>query len=120
LRRNRACGRSVQRWEWRQRAVRLCPPAASACVGDFDRTDDANEHEPDARFLSAERDAGYGWVIDRLRGERMVWHNGALPGAHAMNAFFPRSNMEIVVLTNVVSAKPEEIAKEVRAIVARP
>jgi len=65
-------------------------------------------------------DYGYGWVIDRERGEPMIWHNGAIPGAHAMNAFFPRSNMEIVVLTNIISAKPEDIAKEVRAIVARP
>ena len=58
-------------------------------------------------------DYGYGWVIEQVRGQRMIWHNGEIPGAHAMNAFFPRSNMEVVVITNLDAAKPEEIAKNV-------
>jgi D-alanyl-D-alanine carboxypeptidase len=61
----------------------------------------------------------YGWVSDRVQGDSMIWHNGELPGAHAMNAFFPRLNLEIVVLSNSSDANVEDIAKSVYAIVRR-
>ena len=62
---------------------------------------------------AVKEDYAYGWVVERVRGEPMIWHNGEIPGAHAMNAFFPRSNMEIVVLTNLGTAKPEAVAREI-------
>jgi CubicO group peptidase (beta-lactamase class C family) len=64
-------------------------------------------------------DYGYGWVVETVHGEPMIWHNGEIPGAHAMNAYFPRSNMEVVVLTNLGTAKPEEIAKDVAVALRR-
>jgi CubicO group peptidase (beta-lactamase class C family) len=64
-------------------------------------------------------DYGYGWVVERVQGDSMIWHNGELPGAHAMNAFFPRSNMEIIVLTNLPEADPEGLAKRVYAVLRR-
>jgi len=60
-------------------------------------------------------DYGYGWVISTVRGDSMIWHNGGLPGAHAMNAYFPKSNLEIVILTNLFDANPEGLAKEIYA-----
>lgn len=63
--------------------------------------------------LKESSDYGFGWVVDRVSGEPMIWHNGALPGAHAMNAVFPRSGLTIVILTNILTARPEEIAEDV-------
>jgi D-alanyl-D-alanine carboxypeptidase len=59
------------------------------------------------------KDYAMGWAVDRVDGARMIWHNGGLPGAHAMNAVFPQSGYEIVVLTNLFSATPEDIAKQI-------
>jgi hypothetical protein len=36
-----------------------------------------------------------------------------------MNGYFPRLNMEIVVLTNLGTAKPEQIAKDVAVALRR-
>jgi CubicO group peptidase (beta-lactamase class C family) len=64
-------------------------------------------------------DYGYGWVVENLRGERMVWHNGEVPGVHAMNSYFPRSDLAIVVLTNLGGSHPEDLAKQIKVIVSR-
>jgi CubicO group peptidase (beta-lactamase class C family) len=59
----------------------------------------------------------FGWVQARAEGRRMIWHNGGLPGARTMNATFPRDGLEIVVLTNMTDARPEDIALQIaRAI----
>ncbi len=52
----------------------------------------------------------FGWVQARAEGRQLIWHNGGLPGARAMNAFFPADRLEIVVLTNATQADPEDIA----------
>jgi CubicO group peptidase (beta-lactamase class C family) len=64
-------------------------------------------------------DYGYGWVVEPGRGERMIWHNGEIPGVHAMNAYFPGSDLAIVVLTNLGGSKPEDLAKQIKAVVSR-
>lgn len=48
----------------------------------------------------------------------MVWHNGGLPGVYAMNAVFPQSGWQIVVLTNAYTANAEGIAKELIGILS--
>lgn len=55
----------------------------------------------------------FGWVQARAEGRRMIWHNGGLPGARAMNATFPRDGLEIVVLTNATEADPERVALQI-------
>ena len=55
----------------------------------------------------------FGWVDARAEGRKMLWHNGGLPGARAMNATFPRDALEIVVLTNATDAAPEETALKI-------
>lgn len=55
----------------------------------------------------------FGWVQARAEGRQMIWHNGGLPGARAMNATFPRDGLEIVVLTNMTDADPESTALQI-------
>jgi hypothetical protein len=43
-------------------------------------------------------------------GRELIWHNGGLIGARAMNLVFPDDGLEIVVLTNATTADPEGIA----------
>ncbi len=53
---------------------------------------------------------GFGWVVGRDEGRRIVWHNGGIIGARAMNAVFPDDGLEIVILTNMTTADPEAIS----------
>lgn len=57
-----------------------------------------------------------GWVQARAEGRQMIWHNGGLPGARAMNATFPRSDLDIIVLTNASDAQPEDIALKIARV----
>jgi CubicO group peptidase (beta-lactamase class C family) len=59
----------------------------------------------------------FGWVQARAEGRQMVWHNGGLPGARAMNATFPHDGLAIVVLTNVTDAQPEDIALKIARVI---
>lgn len=59
----------------------------------------------------------FGWVQARTEGRRMIWHNGGLPGARAMNATFPSGDLDIVVLTNASDAQPEDIALQIARII---
>ena len=53
---------------------------------------------------------GFGWVTGHDEGRRIVWHNGGLIGARAMNAVFPDDGLEIVILSNATTADPEAIS----------
>jgi CubicO group peptidase (beta-lactamase class C family) len=59
----------------------------------------------------------FGWVQARAEGRQMIWHNGGLPGARAMNATFPHDGLSIVVLTNVTDASPEETALKIARVI---
>lgn len=59
----------------------------------------------------------FGWVQARAEGRQMIWHNGGLPGARAMNATFPRTGIDIVVLTNATVASPEETALKIARVI---
>ncbi len=43
----------------------------------------------------------FGWLIDRLRGHRYMYHPGLLQGYHASNAYLPDDDIAVVVLSNV-------------------
>ncbi len=74
-----------------------------------------SSHAVKVMATAVKSDYGYGWVVDTVHGDSRVWHNGGLPGAHAMNAYFPKSSLEIVILTNLLDANPEGLAKEIYA-----
>ncbi len=59
----------------------------------------------------------FGWVQARAEGRAMIWHNGGLPGARAMNATFPHDRLEIIVLTNATDAAPEETALKIARVI---
>jgi CubicO group peptidase (beta-lactamase class C family) len=44
---------------------------------------------------------GFGWLIDKLRGHRYMYHPGLLQGYHASNAYLPDDDIAVVVLSNV-------------------
>lgn len=58
----------------------------------------------------------FGWVIGRGNGRTVIWHNGGVLGGRAMNATFPHSGLEVIVLTNVTTAAPEKVALAVAKV----
>jgi CubicO group peptidase (beta-lactamase class C family) len=95
--------------------------ALASDVADLVRWDDAFFH---GRVVPAavvrtmttpvKSDYGYGWAVYYYeKGSGMPWHNGGFPGAHAMNLYYPPADMEVIVLTNLEQAHPEEIATQV-------
>ncbi len=59
----------------------------------------------------------FGWVQARAEGRQLIWHNGGLPGARAMNAVFPADGLEVIVLTNATDAAPEETALKIARVI---
>ena len=56
---------------------------------------------------------GFGWVIGKDEGRKIIWHNGGIVGARSMNATFPANGLEIVILTNATTADPESVALKI-------
>jgi len=52
----------------------------------------------------------FGWAIGTGNGRRIIWHNGGVIGGRAMNATFPDTGLEVIVLMNATTAKPEKVA----------
>jgi CubicO group peptidase (beta-lactamase class C family) len=63
------------------------------------------------------RGYAFGWVIGIDHDRRVVWHNGGVMGARAMNATLPHNGLEVIVLTNAGKAQPEKIALDVAGVV---
>jgi len=59
-----------------------------------------------------------GWVREALDGHPMIWHNGAVIGAHARNAYFPEQRISVVVFANASGFDETRIVREAfRALV---
>jgi D-alanyl-D-alanine carboxypeptidase len=56
---------------------------------------------------------GFGWVIGRDEGRKIIWHNGGIVGGRTMNAVFPADGLEVVILTNATTADPEILALKI-------
>lgn len=56
---------------------------------------------PPALPGGAKTDYGMGWVSQTVSGHRIVWHNGALPGAMAFLGRFPDDHLTVVILSNL-------------------
>jgi D-alanyl-D-alanine carboxypeptidase len=67
--------------------------------------------------LAMLRGYAFGWAIGVDHDRRVVWHNGGVMGARAMNATLPHNGLEVVVLTNAGTAQPEKIALAVAGVV---
>ncbi len=63
---------------------------------------------------------GFAWVAGHDEGRRLYWHNGGLIGGRTMNAVWPKDGLEIVVLTNVTTAMPENVALQIARMLYAP
>ena len=59
-----------------------------------------------------------GWVRGDVDGHPEIWHNGAVIGAHARNAYFPDERISIIAFGNSTSFDPTRIERDAyRALV---
>ena len=59
-----------------------------------------------------------GWLRGDVDGHAEIWHNGAVIGAHARNAYFPDQRISIIAFGNSTSFDPVHIEREAfRALV---
>lgn len=56
---------------------------------------------------------GLGWFIDSLKGHRLVYHGGSLPGFQSSMLKLVDDKLTVIVLTNSNEARPEPIARGV-------
>jgi CubicO group peptidase (beta-lactamase class C family) len=56
---------------------------------------------------------GFGWFVDRYRGETRWRHTGETSGFRNAIQRFPRQKLSIVILTNRSSGEPEAIAERI-------
>ena len=56
---------------------------------------------PPSLPYGAKTDYGMGWIRQTVNGHRIVWHNGAIPGAMAFLGRFPDDHLTIVILSNL-------------------
>jgi CubicO group peptidase (beta-lactamase class C family) len=46
---------------------------------------------------------GFGWVLDRVNGHRLIWHNGAIAGAMSWMGRFVDDKLTVIVLANLLN-----------------
>jgi len=56
---------------------------------------------------------GFGMKIDRFEGQPRVWHDGNTNGFDGSDEFFPSQNVRIVVLTNTLDGRSDQIARHI-------
>lgn len=71
----------------------------------------------EAMFTPFKQNYGYGWVISRMFGRRVVGHGGGINGFVSHLLRFPDEKVCVVVLSNVEGAPVEPIAHDLAAIV---
>lgn len=57
---------------------------------------------PPALPGGAHTDYGMGWLAQTTGGHRLVWHNGALPGAMGFIGRWPEDHLTVIVLSNMM------------------
>lgn len=53
---------------------------------------------------------GFGWGIDTLYGQPLIWHNGGSLGFVAQNDYFPKQHEAVIALINDIAASSATIA----------
>jgi D-alanyl-D-alanine carboxypeptidase len=56
---------------------------------------------------------GLGWALATFNGQPRVWHGGSLAGFRAVYRRYPESGVAVIVLTNLSTARPNEIEAEI-------
>jgi CubicO group peptidase (beta-lactamase class C family) len=60
---------------------------------------------------------GYGWEMTEHLGRKLIWHVGRLAGFVTMTARYPEEELLVIVLSNVGTASPDVIGRDLAAIV---
>lgn len=62
-------------------------------------------------------DYGYGLFVNELRGEKLLWHGGLIPGFLTLVGYLPKSQVTVVVLLNsdAPEADPEMLMRQLAA-----
>lgn len=60
---------------------------------------------------------GFGWVVDRERGHRAVFHSGGTPGFSSAFRRYPASGLAVIVLANHGDRILDHLAMEIAGIV---
>ncbi len=59
---------------------------------------------------------GFGWVLNRLNGKRVIAHNGSWQGFKLIIARYPDNGLSVIVLANSADANPDSIASRIAAL----
>ena len=62
---------------------------------------------------------GYGWFIAKnaIRGHRLIWHDGKIPGFRTYNGFYPHDRITLIVLSNLATLDEIALASEMQKII---
>ncbi|MDQ6808691.1 MAG: beta-lactamase family protein, partial [Verrucomicrobiota bacterium] len=63
-------------------------------------------------------DYGYGPFVNELRGEKMLWHGGEIPGFLTVVTYLPKSEVTVIVLCNSDAPErdPETLMRQLAAV----
>ncbi len=59
---------------------------------------------------------GLGWALATFNGQPRVWHGGTLAGFRAVYRRYPESGVAVIILTNLSTARPNEIEADIAGI----
>lgn len=71
--------------------------------------------EPVRLNSGASHGYGFGWEISSIDGHRVVWHAGGWTGFSAQISRLPEDRLTVIVLTNLRSGAPGELARAIAA-----
>ncbi len=72
---------------------------------------------PSGCLMSADKGYGYGWFIAQEPQGRLIYHVGRIDGFLAYNGFYPETNTDVVVLSNLESTNVLQIGRTLGGMV---
>ena len=62
---------------------------------------------------------GYGWFLAQKAedGQRLIWHDGKIPGFRTYNGFYPQQGITLIVLSNLATLDEIALAGEIQRII---
>lgn len=58
---------------------------------------------------------GYGLIMDKMYGEKRIWHNGGIHGFVSTLEYFPESNTTVILISNYMSSDLAKVARTIDA-----
>ena len=55
---------------------------------------------------------GYGWFITQDAGQKLIWHDGKIPGFRTYNGFFPGNGYTLIILSNLATVDEMSLADQ--------